>query len=584
MTSPVLQTRAAPDGGWGWVICLAAFICNVATDGILFSFGVFYAELLLWFGESKGRTALVGSLLMGTHLLVGPLTSALVNAWGMRIVTMTGALVIFFAFIVSSVAPNIGVLTITYGLIGGVGVSMVYIPSLLVVGFYFERRRALANGITACGSGVGMFVYAPLCHYLQQEYTWRGALFILAAVNIHCLACGALYRPLGARNKRLVSTAIVKADDDEPRCSHEPLPLSAAGTRPAAESALSPPARSRLYMQLFPSWSDTTWTTHVHRPRHLACHRSTTSLRHDPTTRQYDTAVSLRLSTPELSSESGKIKAKTTDTGPLFRKDIFYSGNLFKLYESQQLRHNVSRDHTTCDKVSKDGPEKQTLSSDRKFNSVRRLVQCSVLRNATFLLFMMSSVLWTAHSTVVTILPDYAMLRGYSGQHGALLMSVVGLTNTLGRVLAGWLADRATVTAISINSGALLLGGLTCLAFSATDHYTWLVAEAAVFGLCMAAWTSLRPIVLVELFGIDNLTNAFGWLAMFQGAAFCVGPPLAGVLYEKTMSYKVPFILAGGAFVTSGLLSLFISRQHCAKLMKHADSSDTDSSQVTDTH
>ena len=58
----------------------------------------------------------------------------------------------------------------------------------------------------------------------------------------------------------------------------------------------------------------------------------------------------------------------------------------------------------------------------------------------------------------------------------------------------------------------------------------------------------------------------------------------AGVLYEKTMSYKVPFILAGGAFVTSGLLSLFISRQHCAKLMKHADSSDTDSSQVTDTH
>jgi len=73
MTSPVLQTRAAPDGGWGWVICLAAFICNVATDGILFSFGVFYAELLLWFGESKGRTALVGSLLMGTHLLVGEL-------------------------------------------------------------------------------------------------------------------------------------------------------------------------------------------------------------------------------------------------------------------------------------------------------------------------------------------------------------------------------------------------------------------------------------------------------------------------------------------------------------------------------
>ena len=43
-----------------------------------------------------------------------------------------------------------------------------------------------------------------------------------------------------------------------------------------------------------------------------------------------------------------------------------------------------------------------------------------------------------------------------------------------------------------------------------------------------ATWTSLRPIVLVELLGIDNLTNAFGLLAMFQGVAFTVGPPIAG--------------------------------------------------------
>ena len=46
--------------------------------------------------------------------------------------------------------------------------------------------------------------------------------------------------------------------------------------------------------------------------------------------------------------------------------------------------------------------------------------------------------------------------------------------------------------------------------------------------LIAATWTSLRMIVLVELFGIDSLTNAFGWLAMFQGAGFFIGPPIAG--------------------------------------------------------
>ncbi len=60
-----------PDGGWGWVICAAAFVCMVILDGMMFSFGVFFLDLLDDFGESKGTTAWVGSTLMGTHLIVG---------------------------------------------------------------------------------------------------------------------------------------------------------------------------------------------------------------------------------------------------------------------------------------------------------------------------------------------------------------------------------------------------------------------------------------------------------------------------------------------------------------------------------
>ena len=68
---PITQPAPAPDGGWGWVVCAGAFMCNVVMDGMLFSFGVFFIELLYCFGESKGRTALVGSMLMGTHLFLG---------------------------------------------------------------------------------------------------------------------------------------------------------------------------------------------------------------------------------------------------------------------------------------------------------------------------------------------------------------------------------------------------------------------------------------------------------------------------------------------------------------------------------
>lgn len=64
----------------------------------------------------------------------------------------------------------------------GVGFGLIYVPAVIAVGFYFERWRALATGIAVCGSGIGTTVMAPLCSYLIEKYTWRGALLIQAGM------------------------------------------------------------------------------------------------------------------------------------------------------------------------------------------------------------------------------------------------------------------------------------------------------------------------------------------------------------------------------------------------------------------
>ena len=45
-----------------------------------------------------------------------------------------------------------------------------------------------------------------------------------------------------------------------------------------------------------------------------------------------------------------------------------------------------------------------------------------------------------------------------------------------------------------------------------------------------AAFASLRSILLVELLGLEKLTNAFGLLLLFQGFAALFGSPIAGCL------------------------------------------------------
>ena len=65
-----------------------------------------------------------------------------------------------------------------------------------MVGYYFEKRRAMAAGIASSGSGFGMLVLAPLAAYLVSEYHWKGTLVILAGVMLQGMVLGALMRPL----------------------------------------------------------------------------------------------------------------------------------------------------------------------------------------------------------------------------------------------------------------------------------------------------------------------------------------------------------------------------------------------------
>ncbi|KAK0075963.1 hypothetical protein PV325_006134, partial [Microctonus aethiopoides] len=58
-----------PDGGWGWVIVAASFMCNLVVDGIIFSFGVMLNHIVDAFNVTKSSVALVGSLQSGFYLM-----------------------------------------------------------------------------------------------------------------------------------------------------------------------------------------------------------------------------------------------------------------------------------------------------------------------------------------------------------------------------------------------------------------------------------------------------------------------------------------------------------------------------------
>ena len=62
-----------PDGGWGWVVVAAAFICILIMDGISTSFGILVPVFRDEFNASVSQISLVNSLFTGIYFIFGKL-------------------------------------------------------------------------------------------------------------------------------------------------------------------------------------------------------------------------------------------------------------------------------------------------------------------------------------------------------------------------------------------------------------------------------------------------------------------------------------------------------------------------------
>lgn len=80
---------------------------------------------------------------------------------------------------------------------------MIYLPSIVCVSQYFDKRRALATGIGVSGAGIGTFVFSPLTSLLIRKYTWQGTMLIQAGLVLNCIPCALVYRPINVINHKV---------------------------------------------------------------------------------------------------------------------------------------------------------------------------------------------------------------------------------------------------------------------------------------------------------------------------------------------------------------------------------------------
>ncbi|XP_056643692.1 monocarboxylate transporter 12-like [Diorhabda sublineata] len=181
-----------PDGGYGWIVLLATFLIYAIAEGISFAFGLLFVEFLYEFNGSKSATSWVGSLFVALPLISGPVCSTLVDKYGCQKMTILGSAICALGFALSAYAKNLGLLYLTFGVLGGLARGLCYITVVVTITYWFEKRRSVALGISASGTGFGTIVFAPFTNYLLYEYGWRGTVLILGGCLAQMCVCGAL--------------------------------------------------------------------------------------------------------------------------------------------------------------------------------------------------------------------------------------------------------------------------------------------------------------------------------------------------------------------------------------------------------
>lgn len=176
-----------PDGGYGWLCCACVTAMNFATWGPNCAFGIFLSFYLnndVFPGATPTDYALIGGIVIFLTLALIPYSAVILMKFGYKTTATIGIIVQLAGFTGASFANTIGELYVTQGVLIGISYGIIFGANSIVLPSWFLRKRALANGLSHMGVGLGGVVFSLVVNKLITETgDQRWALRVLAIVS-----------------------------------------------------------------------------------------------------------------------------------------------------------------------------------------------------------------------------------------------------------------------------------------------------------------------------------------------------------------------------------------------------------------
>ncbi len=165
---------------YAWVVVWATFFALAIIFGVSYSFAAFFASFAGEFNAQRADVSLVFGLSGGVYFVFGAGAGMLADRFGPRAVTCAGMLLIAAGLLLCSFAGSMSMVYAAYGVGVGLGIALVYTPSIACVQPWFTQRRGLAAGLASAGIGAGTVAVPLIATAAISLLQWRGAMRAMA--------------------------------------------------------------------------------------------------------------------------------------------------------------------------------------------------------------------------------------------------------------------------------------------------------------------------------------------------------------------------------------------------------------------
>src|SRR6266704_7106372 len=145
-----------------WVLAITAFLMQLAL-GSVYAWSVFLKPVGAVYHVSRLQANLTFSIVLLALGVTAGFGGYLNNRFGPRVIATIGGILYGLGVILAAfAAPNIFILYLTFGIIGGIGIGLGYIVALAMLIKWFPDRRGFITGLAVAGFGGGAAITAPI--------------------------------------------------------------------------------------------------------------------------------------------------------------------------------------------------------------------------------------------------------------------------------------------------------------------------------------------------------------------------------------------------------------------------------------